>query len=239
MSIYRPRATVNAVGTRDVHVSASTAFPWRLAEFTSETELGDVTITMAVDDAESTVFQGSVDNPGARIWETGQAKARGLPLWRQMVGPKSFEDAKLETILRWIADQCGARIDVATTGRHQRTYQLVRGPAYQLVQQALSAWRDQSVLTELDGGVLYVGPLEKCPLCALQTLVLQHGQNIRSLKRSGVNSFTVATTLTPSLRLHNRLKVEHPMVTGTVQITRLAHQHSKRTFTEMEVKLDP
>ncbi|WP_034335132.1 hypothetical protein [Deinococcus misasensis] len=235
MQIYRPSALVNSESARDVVVSASLAHPWRLARFSGDSQFTDVTIEMDTSGTPSKVFMGNVQDPGAYAWNKGNGQAKGLPGWRKVVKPRGFTDVRLETVLQWIADQAGARIHVATRGQMMRTYSMSKGTAYQLVMKALKDWRNDSLLTELDGGVLYVGPESACPLAVTHALQLEYGENIRRLEQVASDRWKIITHLVPDLRLLNRLKIMHPLITGTVKVVGLVQSASQNTCTEMEV----
>lgn len=237
MQIYRPSFTINGESARDVHVSASPAHPWRLASFSGDSQFSEVSIEMSNGETSSTVFAGAVSDPGAHAWSRGNAQAKGLPAWRTPVRARGFTDVRLETVLQWIADQAKAKLQVATQGVMVRTYPMSQGPAYQLALQALKDWRNDSLLTELDGGVLYVGSETDCPLAVTHALQLEYGENIRSLEQIASDRWKITTHLVPDLRLLNRIKVTHPLITDTVKVVSVAHSAGASTRTEMEVKL--
>lgn len=235
-SIYRPSAQVNGVEVPAVQVSASLTVPWRRATWRGAATLGDATVAMSQSGDVAPVFVGLVDDPGAVARGTGEMTARGLPDWRREVGPLTFQDVRLETVLTWIAGACGGRVQVQAAGSMRRHYVLRRGRAHQLVTEALGAWRDMSALIELDGGTLYIGKETESPHARAGTqFSARRAVNVIGFKQSAPDHWSLTLPLTPHLRVGHRGTVDHPQLSGTVRIVDCDHVSGPRHFTRLEV----
>lgn len=235
-SIYAPSASVNGTKPNLLRVRASLTVPWRMATVRGEALSGRLEATMDATQAGVPVFVGEVDRPDALVRDTGTATARGLPAWRREVGPMTFQDVRLETLLTWLAGACGGRAQVQARGAQRRHYVLRRGPAHQLAREALTAWRCEAVLIELDGETLYIGAEDQSPhATAGEQFDAMRGQNITGLTVTGPDYWQVRLPLMPHLRVGHRGQVEHPLITGAVRITDLEHQAGQQNFTQLEV----
>lgn len=233
--IYAPSGAVNGADVKHLRVLSTLAVPWRRANFAGLAVSGVVTATMATD-TELQVFAGEVDDPGAVVRGTGEVTARGLPAWRREIGPMTFQDVRLETVLNWIAGACGGTADVQATGSTRRHYVLRRGRASQLVTEALSAWRDMSALIELDGDTLYIGKENQSPHARAGTQFrARRAVNILHFQHSGPDQWTLTLPLTPHLRVGHRGQLDHPQLSGPVRITECDHLTGPRHMTRLEV----
>ncbi|GAA6761752.1 MULTISPECIES: hypothetical protein [Thermus] len=141
----------------------------------------------------------------------------GLPAWRKEVGPMGFQDVDAATLLRWIAGQVGAKIQVDLQAPQRRHYALPRLPAYQAVERILSPWGAGAVAHELDGGVLYVGPASRSPHYGVLHVLRE--QEVAVARDLGGRTYLKIAPL-PRLRLLHRVRwpegegrvVEHRLV---------------------------
>ncbi|GEM44836.1 hypothetical protein [Deinococcus cellulosilyticus] len=235
--LSEPFALVNGKTLTSLQVTSTLELPWRQATIQSSALSGKVECTAGYKGKGSwTLFEGTVDSPESDVQEYGQALARGLPEWRKVLKPQSFQDPDLQTVLQFITGQCGGKLQSALKGARRRHYSYRPGAAYQVLTKVLQDWAIDHVLLELDGGTLYAGPEQTSPHA--QTGVqaeLVHGQNIILLKRTYGGGFTVKTLGMPWLRVSHRVQIQHPLFTGKARITRLDTEFSKNTLTEMTV----
>lgn len=236
--LSEPTVTVNDELVSGVHVQASLALPWRTARIVGTALPQSVEVTASYKAAPDwVVFQGDIDDARADVDATAHATARGLPAWRREVGPQGFVDVQLDTLLGWIAEQCGGTLDLNVPLVTRRHYQLTRGPAHRAVREALAAWQLDLVLLELDGGVLHVGPEAETPHATAGIQAhLARGDNITHLRERGGGRYHVTTPAMPWLRVSHRITLDHPLVTGPARITdvRLV-MDEHHTLTELEV----
>lgn len=230
--IYVPEATVAGETPKALTVTASLALPWRLAKISGAALSGEVTAIMS----SSPVFVGEVDDAGAIVRGVGDISARGLSAWRREVGPLTFADVRLETVLGWIAGACGGQVQVQAKGGQRRHYVLRRGRADQLVREALTAWGDMSPLIELDGSTLYIGKETESPHARAGTqFTARRAVNLLRLVQRGAEGTTLVLPLTPTLRVGHRGTVDHPLLSGDVRVTECEHQFGQRNLTRLEV----
>jgi len=139
----------------------------------------------------------------------------GLPEWREPVGPQGFQDVRLEEVLGWVQGACGGKAQIQSRGEPKRHYALPRLPAWEAALHALRAWGKEDVLHELDGGVLYIGPLEASPHYGVRHQVREPV----AVARRGVGRLVyLLLPPFPQLRLYHRLQVDHPAFRGTLLV---------------------
>jgi hypothetical protein len=149
-------------------------------------------------DLEGPLFQGEVRG----ALEAARFLAWGLPEWRRLVGPQGFQDVDAPTLVRWIAAQVGGRVQVQLPQVQRRHYALPRAPAFHALRMVLSSFAPEAVAHELDGGVLYVGPLEGSPHRSRLHRLREEVARVRPL---GGTTY-LRTAPLPGLRLYQRVR---------------------------------
>lgn len=236
--LAEPFARVNGQTLSSLQVSCSLVIPWKSATIQADALSGQVSCVAGYKNkGEWPVFQGMVDSPESDVLGTGQAAARGLPEWRKMLPAQSFQDPDLQTVLQFIAGQCGGKLQSALKGARRRHYSYRPGAAYQVLSKVLQDWAMDAVLLELDGGVLYAGPEQTSPHAQAGVQAeLVHGQNIIHLKTTSAGGFTVRTSGMPWVRLCHRIQIQHPLFTGKARIVEQHLEYSHRnTISELRV----
>jgi len=154
----------------------------------------------------------------------GQAVARlpaqewalwGLPEWRRPVGPQGFQDVRLEEVLGWVQGACGGKALIKSQGEAKRHYALPRLPAWEAALHALRAWGKEDVLHELDGGTLYIGPLDGSPHASVRHRV---AEEVAVLRRLAEGRHYLLLPPMPRLRLYHLLEVDHPGFRGVLRV---------------------
>ena len=185
------------------------------------------------------VFKGKPDTPRAEWTDQGTVTARGLPALREKVRPQFFADADLETILKWIGAQVSQPLQLTVQGETRRHYAVNEGSAWSQIKAALLSWRRlEYVSVELDDYSLYIGLEEQSPFATAPIqATLEHLKNIYSLKASAKGARVVVPAY-PWLRVGHRVRVTHPVVSGTARITEVVTTINKRdTISVCEVRL--
>ena len=235
-----PTAYLGNEPTDALTVSASLAVPWRTLEAASVAVKGEVLAYAGYHDPGVwEVFKGKPDTPRAEWTEQGTVTARGLPALRKPVKPQFFQDATLETVLKWIGAQVSQPLKLTVQGETRRHYAVSEGSAWSAIKAALLSWRRlEYVSVELDDYSLYIGPEEQSPFATAPIqATLEHLQNIYSLKASAKGASVVVPAY-PWLRAGHRVRLKHPAVSGTARITEVVTTIDKRdTISAVEVML--
>ncbi|WP_288482119.1 hypothetical protein [uncultured Deinococcus sp.] len=239
MTVLYPAALMGGKTVLYAEVGAALSTPWRTAQLRSVVLPDPVKVELGYQGGKMvTVFEAQAPDDLAADWRgrSENATVRGLPAWRREIGPQGFQDVRLETLLKWVAGACGGQIDVNVQGRPQRHYQVRRGPAHRVVQEALSAWRVEAALIELDGGVLHVGPESRSPHAAagVQAQLVQ-GRNLYEVSDVGGGRYRLALPGMAWLRVAHRVTVKHDLVQGRVRITDVVHRWAGPGRTWLEV----
>lgn len=243
--VVSPLARVGGQLLAHLDVTTSLTSPWRTAHLGGPSVTGRVKAFAGYqNEGIWTVFDGAVDTPATTVYRPdeggdrrGLALARGLPEWRRDIGPQSFQDVRLETLIAWLAAKCGGCVQCDVRGAARRSYLMPRGPAHRALKEALTSWRSDAALVELDDGTLYVGPEARTPFAtARDAAVLVYGENILSLTDLGDGRWRLVTPLMPWLRVTHRLRVTHPLLRGRVRVTQARHVLTPRDVrTDLEV----
>lgn len=239
MTVLRPIATLNSQFLHTFEVQASSATPWRTARIKAQ-KVPDTLLLRAgyTDGLISPVFQASDVDDQAADWrgQSAGALVRGLGAWRKEVGPKGFQDVHLETLLRWLAAECGGQLDLNVKGKPLRHYQLRRVPAHVAVREALRAWRVEATLLELDGEILHIGPHGQTPHArAGVKAVLSSKVNILRLRNVGDGRALLDVTGMAWLRIGHHVEVHHPEFSGHCRIGELQHAWGDNAVSSLEV----
>ena len=240
MPVSYPVAFLGADRLLSAEVSAGWSVPWRTARLDAVALTQErVTVRFGYRGGLIVpVFEGLPDDlSGDRQGRSAAALVRGLPHWRREIGPKGFQDGRLETVLSWIARECGGQIDLNVIGKPMRHYQVRRGPAHQAVREALLAWRVTADLLELDGGTLHVGPEDQSPhATAPPQAQLVQGRNLYALSDTGRGLYRLALPGMPWLRVGHRVQLKHERVRGLARVTELTHRWDRTGRTWLEVE---
>lgn len=129
----------------------------------------------------------------------------GLPPWRRIVGPQSFQDVYPTDVVGYIAGACGGKVISNLPKIIRRHYVLPRVPAWEGVRMVLEAWGLDGVLHETDDGALYVGPVGASPNAGGEVRLGEEEIAIHRPLGKGVHY--VKTRPVPTLRLFNRISV--------------------------------
>lgn len=238
MTVLYPVALLNGKQVHVAEVHASLAQPWRSAHVRTLRLPPVVRLRFGHEPGRiEPVFLGTADDAGGD-WrgKSDNALLRGLPDWRKEIGPQGFQDATLETVLRWLAGACGGQLDLNVKGKALRHYQVRQGPAHRAVREALAAWRTEAVLLELDGGVLHIGPEDQSPhALARDQARLVMGRNIFALSDVGDGRFRLSLPGMCWLRVSHRVEIKHDLFQGRARITEVTHRWGGRSVTDVEV----
>jgi len=139
----------------------------------------------------------------------------GLPEWRRPVGPQGFQDVRLEEVLGWVQGASGGQAQIKSRGEAKRHYALPRLPAWEAALHALRAWGKEDVLHELDGGTLYIGPLDGSPHASVRHRV---AEEVAVLRRLAEGRYYLLLPPMPRLRLYHLVEVDHPGFRGVLRV---------------------
>ena len=215
-----PVAKINDKFVDSLKVYASLEVPWRTIWLDSETVGGEFKAYAGYrKPGVWEVFKGEPSNPRARSSGHGQLTGHGLKPLRKVIGPQFFQDADLQTVLKWIGGQVGLPLNLRVQGGVRRHYCLNKESAWDAIEQALRSWRRTDYVgIELDDYSFYIGPEKDSPHATAPTqAVLQHARNIYSLEASRNGARIVAPAL-PWLRVGHRVELRHPLLSGLVRI---------------------
>lgn len=225
-----PVALLGTEPTDSLKVSASLAVPWRTLEAEGQAVRGEITAYAGYHDPGVwEVFRGPPDTPRARWNEQGNVTARGLPNLRKPVPASFFQDADLQTVLKWIGVQVAQPLQLEVEGDTRRHYSVTAGSAWSAIKTALLSWRRlEYVSLELDDYSLYIGPEDRSPFATAPIQqTLEHLVNIYRLEASAKGARIVHPAY-PWLRVGHRVRVVHPALSGTARIADVVLEVNRR-----------